>query len=175
MKLLSMMPVLLLLQAISLQPRFAFLVLAGLIVGAAIPLAIGWARLLPEEKPPFEIENPRRRTAAPSESIYNNEPPPRKIDFVAMVLLFLLTVSFGAQFPGVPRERALNALPDHWPGAQDWSEVLLPSLLIVVAVVAIVYGAVRRSFLKMPLVVGGSLVLVLWIAAAWLYRALTAT
>jgi hypothetical protein len=165
---------LLLFQMMGLQPRFAFLLLAALIVGAAVPLAIGWARLLPEEKPPFEIENPRRRTAPPSESIYGSEPAPRKIDFVAVVLLFLLTVSFAVQFPGIPRETGLNSLPDHWPGGQNWFEVLLPCLLILVCVVAIVYGSVRRSFLKMPLLVGGSLVLVLWIVATWLYRALTA-
>jgi len=165
---------LILLQMMALPPRFAFLLLAGLIVGAAVPLAIGWARLLPEEKPPFEIENPRRRRAAPSESIYSNEPAARKIDFVAIVLLFLLTVSFAIQFPGIPRQPMLNSLPDHWPGANDWSETLLPCLLALVAVVAIVYGAVRRSFLRVPLVVGGSLVLVLWVVAPWLYRALTA-
>jgi hypothetical protein len=157
-----------------LPPQWAFLLLAALIVGAAIPLAIGWARLLPEEKPPFDIENPRRRTAAPSESIYGHEPAARKVDFVAMVLLFLLTVSFAVQFPGIPRVPALNALPDQWLGAQDWPEVLLPCLLILVSVVAILYGALRRSFLKMPLLVGGSLVLALWIFAPWLHRALTA-
>jgi hypothetical protein len=164
---------LLLLHAMALQPRFAFLLLAGLVVGAAVPLAIGWARLLPEDKPPFEIENPRRRTAAPAESIYGNEPAARKVDFVAIVLLFLLTISFAVQFPGIPRVPALHSLPDHWPGAQDWFEVLLPCLLILVSVVAILYGALRRSFLKMPLLVGGSLVLALWIFAPWLHRALT--
>ncbi len=167
------MPGLFLVQTMALQPRFAFLVLAALIVGAAIPLAIGWAHLLPEEKPPFEIENPRRRTAAPSESIYGNEPAARKVDLVAIVLLFLLTVSFAVQFPGIPRAPALNSLPDHWPAAQDWFEVLLPSLLMLVCLVAIVYGALRRSFLSTLLVVGGGLVLALWIAAPWLYRALT--
>ena len=166
------MPVLLLSQMMELPPRFAFLLLAGLTVAAAIPLAVGWVRLLPEEKPPFEIENPRRRTAGPSESIYN-EPVPRKMDFVAIVLLFLLTVSFAVQFPGVPREPALNSLPDHWPAAQHWFEVLLPCLLTLVCVVAIMYGALRRSFLQTPLVVGGSLVLVLWMVTPWLYRALT--
>jgi hypothetical protein len=162
------------LQMMALQPLLAFLLLAALIVGAALPLAIGWVRLLPEEKPPFEIENPRRRTAAPSESIYESEPAARKIDFIAMVLLFLLTVSFAVQFPGIPRQPALNSLPEHWPAAQDWLEVLLPCLLILVAIVAIVYGSVRRSFLKIPLLVGGSLVLLLWILGPWLYRALAA-
>jgi len=162
------------LQVMVLQPRFAFLLLAALVVGAAVPLAIGWARLLPEEKPPFEIENPRRRTAAPSESIYGSEPAARKIDRVATVLLFLLTVSFVVQFPGVPRDLGLNSLPDHWPRARDWFGVLLPCLLILVCMAAIIYAAVRRSFLRMPLLVGGCLVLFLWIAAPWLYRALTA-
>jgi hypothetical protein len=168
------MPGLLLLQTLSLQPRFAFLLLAGLIVGAAVPLAIGWARLLPEEKPPFEIENPRRRAAAPAVSIYGSEPAARKIDISAMLLLFLLTISFALQFPGVPRDPALNSLPDHLPGAENWYEIALPCLLILVCAAAMVHGLVRRSFLKMPLLVGGGLVLVLWAVAPWLYRMLLA-
>jgi hypothetical protein len=165
---------LILLPTVSLQPRFAFLWLAALIVCAAVPLAIGWARLLPEEKPPFEIENPRRRSALPAVSIYGSVPAARKIDISAMVLLFLLTISFALQFPGVPRDPALNLLPDHWPGAQNWFEVALPCSLILVSVVAMVHGAVRRSFLRMPLLVGGGLVLVLWLMAPWLYGALAA-
>jgi hypothetical protein len=168
------MPGLLLLQTLSLQPRFAFLLLAVLIVGAAVPLAIGWARLLPEEKPPFEIENPRRRAAAPAVSIYGSEPAARKIDISAVVLLFLLTLSFALQFPGVPRDPALNALPDHWPGAQNWYEIALPCSLLLVCVTAMAHGAVRLSFLKMPLAVGGGLVLLLWLVAPWLYGALAA-
>jgi hypothetical protein len=171
------MPGLFLLPTLSLQPRFAFLLLAALIVGAALPLAIAWARLLPEEKPPFEMENPRRRWAAPSVSIYGSEPAARKIDSSAVVVLFLLTLSFALQFPGVPRDPALNALPDHLPGAlgaKEWFGMLAPLLMMLVAVAAMVHGAVRRSFLRMPLLVGGGLVLLLWLVAPWLYRALVA-
>jgi hypothetical protein len=168
------MPGLFLLPTLSLQPRFAFLLLAALVVGAAVPLAVAWARLLPEEKPPFEMENPRRRPT-PSVSIYGSEPAARKIDSSAVVLLFLLTLSFALQFPGVPRDPALNSLPDHWPGAQNWFEIALPCLLIVVSVAAMAHGAVRRSFLRMPLLVGGGLVLLLWLVAPCLYAALAAS
>jgi hypothetical protein len=160
--------------ALPLDPRIAFLLLAALIIGAAVPLAIGWARLLPEEKPPFELENPWHRTARPLASIYDSEPVPQKIDLGAIILLVLLTVAFALQFPGVPREPALNSLPDHVPDAQNWFEIALPCLLILVSVVAILHGAVRRSFLRWQLIVGGSLVLLLWIVAQWLYGALAA-
>jgi hypothetical protein len=157
---------------LTLDPRIAFLLLAGLILGAAVPLAIGWARLLPEEKPPFEIENPRRRSPAPAVSIYGNVPEPRRLDVGAIVLLVLLTVAFALQFPGVPRGVGLNSGLDHFPTAEDWFEVALPGLMFVTAGVAIIYGAVRRSFLSRQLIIAGSLVLVLWILAPWLYREL---
>src|SRR5262249_38964229 len=103
--------------AVVLDPKIAFLLLAGLFVGAAVPLAMGWARLLPEERQPFEIENPRRRSDASRVSIYNTEPEARRLDLGAIVLLVLLTVAFAIQFPGVPRIAALNSLPDHIPSA----------------------------------------------------------
>jgi len=160
--------------AISMDPRLAFLLLTGLIVGAAAPLAVGWARLLPEEKPPFEIENPRRHAPLPTVSIYGSEPEQRKPDLIAIVLLVLLSIAFALQFPGVPREAALNSLPDHWPGADRWFEIALPCLLILVCVVAILDGALRRSFLRRQLIWAGSLALLLWLLAPWLYRAMTA-
>jgi len=160
--------------ALPLAPQIAFVLLAGLIVGAAIPLAIGWACLLPEERPPFEIDNPRRRTPAPAVSIYGSEPEPRKLDLVGIVLLVLLTVAFGVQFPGIPRTAALNSLPDHVPQASEWFEIALPSLSLVACVVAIVYGAWRRSFLRTPLILAGTAILLLWVVGPWLYGELTA-
>jgi hypothetical protein len=159
--------------ALLLAPQIAFLLLAGLVVGAAVPLAMGWARLLPEERPPFEIENPRRRSPSPAASIYSNEPEERRLDPGAIMLLVLLTVAFAAQFPGVPRMDALNSLPDHLPKAEEWFEIALPCLLLLVCVIAILYGALRRSFLRVQLVVAGSVVLLLWVMGPWLYEVLT--
>jgi hypothetical protein len=157
---------------LTLDPRIAFLLLVGLILGAAIPLAMGWARLLPEERPPFEIDNPRRRSLAPIASIYANEPEPRRLDPGAIVLLVLLTVAFVLQFPGLPRGTGLNSGLDHFPTAEDWHQVALPALMFLTAGVAIIYGAVRRSLLRKQLVIAGCIVLALWILAPWLYRAL---
>lgn len=162
------------LAALELDPKISFVLLAGLIVGAAVPLAMGWARLLPEDRPPFEIENPRRHSPRPAVSIYGSEPEPRKFDLVSIVLLVLLTVAFAVQFPGVPRVGALNGLPDHLPQAGEWFEIALPSLLLVVCVVAILYGALRKSFLRVPLVLAGNMVLLLWVLGPWLYADLAA-
>lgn len=159
--------------ALLLAPKLAFLLLAGLIVGAAAPLAIGWARLLPEENPPFQIDNPRRRGPVPAVSIYGNDPEERRLDLVAIVLLVLLTVAFALQFPGVPRAAGLNTGLDHFPTGKDWADVALPCLMFVSGGVAIFYGAVRRSFLRMPLIVGGSVVLLLWLLGPWLYQELS--
>jgi hypothetical protein len=161
--------------ALTCDPRIAFLLLAGLIIGAAVPLAIGWTRLLPEERPPFEDENAQRRTPPPLVSIYSTEPEERKWDVPATVLLVLLTVGFALQFPGVPREIGLNALPDHLPGAEGWFEIALPCLQMVVAAAAIFYGAIRKSFLKVQLIAAGVLVLLMWLFAPWLYGALAAS
>jgi len=156
-----------------LAPKFAFLMLGGLVVAAAVPLAIGWARLLPEDRPPFEIENPRRKSPTPAVSIYGNQSEERRLDIGAIVLLVLLTVAFAVQFPGVPRMDALNSLPDHLPKAEEWFELALPCLLLVVCVAAILYGALRRSVLRVQLIVAGSVVLLLWVVAPWLYEVLT--
>jgi len=161
------------LAAAVLSPQIAFFLLAGLVIGAAVPLAMGWARLLPEERPPFEIENPRRQSPLPMVSIYGSEPEPRKFEVVAIILLVLLTVAFAVQFPGVPRMDALNSLPDHLPKAEEWFELALPCLLLVVCVAAILYGALRRSVLRVQLIVAGSVVLLLWVVAPWLYEVLT--
>ena len=158
--------------ALLLSPKIAFLLLAGLIVGAAVPLALGWARLLPEERPPFEIENPRRRGPAPTVSIYGSEPEERRFDLVAIVLLVLLTVGLALQFPGVPRAAGLNTGLDHFPTGKDWADVALPCLMFLSAGVAILYGVARRSFLRTQLIVGGSIVLLLWLLAPWLYQEL---
>lgn len=127
---------------------------------------------MPEEKPPFEIENPRRRSPAPAVSIYGNEPEARKLDIGAIVLLVLLTVALALQFPGVPRGVGLNSGLDHFPTAEDWPDVMLPVLMFVTAGVAIIYGVARRSFLRRQLILAGSIVLVLWVLAPWLYREL---
>src|SRR5271168_3101922 len=81
--------------------RLALLALAALLVAAAIPLAFAWARILPEDLPPFEIEPPSYPTL-------EWEPPPEpprdtKRDPIAIVLLVGVTIGYLLQFPGFPR------------------------------------------------------------------------
>jgi hypothetical protein len=161
------------LAAFLLAPKLAFFLLTALIVGAAVPLAIAWTRLLPEELPPFEIDDPWRRWPVPP-IIPRSDRAVGRSDIVAIVLLVLLTVAFAVQFPGVPREPALNSLPDHLPQASEWFEIALPSLLLLGCLAAIAYGAFQRSFLRLELIVVGGMVLILWAMGPWLYRELTA-
>src|SRR5262245_10655694 len=88
------------------DPRLALVLLAALILASALPLAIAWTRVLPEEAPPF----------APAGRPFNTKPyaqtpktAPRSV--FAAALLVLVTVSFAVQFPGVPRDIGLNELP----------------------------------------------------------------
>ena len=88
------------LAALLLDHRFAFLLLAALHLGAAIPLAFGWVRLLPAEAPPFQIDRaPARRRSIYAHSSEDEEPPR---DPLAMVLLICVTVSYAVQLPGLP-------------------------------------------------------------------------
>jgi hypothetical protein len=151
--------------------RLALLALAALIVGAAIPLAFAWARILPEEPPPFD-------TAPSSDAkpgAARKELARPKNDSVAMVLLVCVTLSYAMQFPGVPRQIALRWLESRIPE--------VPSMWVfwgVVSIVAVLNAGVaghaifRPSSLRVPLGVGAALVFVLWLLAHFLRVALVA-
>jgi len=159
--------------ALVLDHRLAFLFLAALSLGAAVPLAFGWARVLPEEPPPFgNAPNSFRRT--------RNSPPAgtltsKRRDPFAIVLLLCVTMSYACQLPGVPRGMGFGSIPTVIPHntvgwiefAAIWFSVLIPGF-------ASVYSLLRPNFLRVPLVAAGILTLLLWLFATPLRAALEA-
>jgi hypothetical protein len=154
--------------------RLAFLALAALVVAAAIPLAFAWARILPEDRAPFEIEPPSYPTV-------ELEPPPEpprdaKRNPIAILWLILVSLSFAIQFPGFPRHTVLtwlnNVLPSLGPA---WVFLGVEGLFVLLNGGATCYAVLRRNFLRVPLAAGGGLVLLLWLLGPFLRAALLAT
>jgi hypothetical protein len=152
-----------------LDHRLAFLMLAALYVGTAVPLAFGWVRLLPEEAPPFQIHRPPARRWSIYAHTSEDEENPR--DPFAMVLLICSTVSYAVQLPGVPRSFALGSIPTVIP--QDISAWARFALVVVPGFSA-AYSLLRPNFLRVPLIAAGTLILLLWLLSAPLRAALEA-
>jgi hypothetical protein len=145
-----------------LDHRLAFLLLAALYLGTAVPLAFGWVRLFPEEAPPFQIHRPPTRRWSIYAHSSEDEENPR--DPLAMVLLICVTVSYAAQFPGLPRSLALGSIPTVVPqDASGWARFALTWFLVMVPGIAAVYSLLRPNFLRVPLIAAGVLILLLWL------------
>jgi hypothetical protein len=160
--------------AILLDPRLAFVLLCALLLAAAAPLAIAWARLLPEEPPSFRIH--RALTYRVYGPAYNREShnPPR--DYFAVFLLFLVTLSFLCQVPGFPHEfvsfRSATFIPEPW---LHGLILFCRGFLVVIPVLAAGYSLFRATEIRMHLIISGILVPLLWIVVPWLRAALLAS
>ena len=148
-----------------LDHRLAFLFLAALHLGTAVPLAFGWVRLLPEEAPPFQIHRaPTRRW-----SIYalSSEDEENSRDPLAMVLLICVTASYAVQLPGLPRSLGFGSIPTVIPqDVSDWAWFALTWFLVVVPGFSAAYALLRPNFLRVPLIAAGVLILLLWLVSA---------
>ncbi len=158
------------LAALVLDHRLAFLCLAVLNLGAAAPLALGWARVLPEEPPPFgnaEDSLRRTRTSPPAAA--------KRRDPFAILLLLCVTVSYACQLPGIPHGLGCGSIPAavaHPTGG--WIEFGAIWFLVLIPGFASVYSLLRPNFLRVPLIAAGMLILLLWLLAAPLHAALEA-
>jgi hypothetical protein len=153
--------------------RLAFLFLAALSLGTAVPLAFGWARILPEEPPPFGTSDDslRRRRTEP----HAKKPISERRDPFAMVLLVCVTVSYACQLPGVPHDVGFGSIPTVIPDSTDgWIEFAGIWLLVLIPGFTAAYAILRPNFLRVPLIASGFLVLLLWLLAAPLRAALEA-
>jgi hypothetical protein len=147
--------------------RLAFLFLAALSLGAAVPLAFGWARVLPEEPPPF---GNGERNEPPATGLLNKRRGP-----FAMALLLCVTASYVCQRPGVPRHTGFDSIPTAIPhNPTGWIEFAGVWFLVLIPGFAAVYSFLRPNFLRAPLIAAGFLVLALWLLAAPLRAALEA-
>src|SRR6266566_386053 len=160
------------LAALVLDHRLAFLFLAVLNLGAAAPLALGWARVLPEEPPPFDkAEDSLRRTwTSPPKAALTS----KRRDPFAILLLLCVTVSYACQLPGIPHGLvcgSIAAVVAHPTGG--WIEFAAIWFLVLIPGFACVYSLVRPNFLRVPLIAAG-MILLLWLFAAPLRAALEA-
>lgn len=161
------------LAALVLDHRLAFLFLAALSLGTAVPLAFGWARILPEEPPPFATSDDTQRAR-------RNEPPAKKPmnerrDPFAIVLLLCVTVSYVCQLPGVPSDMGFGSIPTMIPDSTGgWIEFAGVWFLVLIPGFAAAYAILRPNLLRVPLIAAGFLVLLLWLLGAPLRAALEA-
>jgi hypothetical protein len=159
------------LAAITLDHRLAFIFLCALVVGAAVPLAMAWARVLPEDSLPFA-----QREDVPHGSMEEHpgrEGNNRKRDPFSIVLLVFVTLSFVVRFPGFPVGAVLHSfstrIPEPW---SDWSLLAGRAFFVVTPGLAACYSAVQPNFLRIPLIAAGILVLVLWLLQPMLFAAM---
>jgi hypothetical protein len=159
--------------AIILDHRLAFVFLCALVVGAAVPLAMAWARVLPEDAPPF-ARNEDSLHSAKEEPC--EEEKSRNRDPFAIVLLVFVTLSYALRFPGFPVDAVLRWLSTRMPEAWwDWGILAGRAFFVVTPGLAACYSAVRPNSLRVPLIAGGILVLLLWLLQPMLFAAMTSS
>jgi hypothetical protein len=89
--------------------RLALFFLVVLNLGTAVPLAFGWARVLPEEPPPFgnaEDSFGRIKNMPSADELRS-----KRRDPFAIVLLLCVTLSYACQFPGLPGDMGFGSIP----------------------------------------------------------------
>jgi hypothetical protein len=154
--------------------RVAFLALVALIVAPGIPLAFAWARVLPEDPPPFKIEP----GSFPSVEL---EPPPaptknRRRDLASVALLACVTLAYLLRFPGIPGGALVHFLDSFFaPGTATWIVFGADTFLLVATGFTACYAVLRPGPLRIPLTAAAALVLILWLLSPLLQLALVAT
>jgi hypothetical protein len=161
------------------DPRLAFLLLCILLIAAAIPIAFAWARVLPEEQPPFRFHRSSERatgdlTPAPEQADSRRDP-------FAVGLLVCVSLSYLWQLPGLPRDfvllRIVHYVPEPWlQGLVLFRLVLfIKGFLVVMPGAGAVYSIFRRNQIRAPLIAAGILVPLIWLVLPWLRAALAAS
>ena len=151
--------------------RLAFVALVALLIGAGTPLAFAWARLLPEDAPPFPIE-PGSFPSVDHE-IRHAEPSHKKDYLIASPLLLCLTIAFIFRIPGFPSGTVVGWAVGTIPGVSAHSSVIaVRALVALVAIGAGVLGALRPGPLRIPLIAAGALTVALWFLAPLLQAAM---
>ncbi len=159
--------------ALHLDPRLAFLILCTLLIAAAIPIAIAWARVLPEDLPPFRFHRSSKSGTFDNTSSREERNPRR--DPFAIALLLGVTFSYALQLPGLPKDLRLEYLPPTIPhDTLGWIGFALVWFFLAIPGFAAAYAILRPNFLRVLLIAAGVLVLLLWLLSAPLRAALIA-
>jgi hypothetical protein len=143
-----------------LNPRLAAFLMIALLLGAAIPLVLGWMKILPAEREPF--------------SRPDQTPPSSPRDRFAVFLLVNVSLSLLAAIPRITDLFHLDRLAQFVP--PSWSEhggVIFLIWLVFVPALAAAYSAVRANPIRTHLVLGGILVLALWLLSPTLLGSLS--
>jgi hypothetical protein len=143
-----------------LNPRLAAFLMMLLLLGASIPLALAWMRILPPERDPFS-----RPDVAP---------PKTRRDRFANFLLLNVTLSLFAAIPRIAETLHLLQLTQFLP--TSWTETTTVALLIwlvFIPALAAAYSAVRANPIRIHLILGGILVLALWLLSPTLLASLS--
>jgi hypothetical protein len=151
--------------------RVALVALMALLVAAGVPLASGWARVLPEEPPPFPIE-PGSFPSVDEELAQKPSGKPRWEPILSIILLGCLTLAYVIRFPGFPSARLVRWLDALVSGSTE--HLLFVSATVVVPLISVaagVYAAFRPGSLRVPLLAAAVLVLLLWFLAPMLQLA----
>jgi hypothetical protein len=160
--------------AMVLDHRLAFVFLCVLVVGAAVPLAMGWVRVLPEDRPPFA--SPEVSPQGPKNEVSTEKAQTRKHDPFAIVLLVIVTFSYVLQFPGLRGDAALHWLATQMPETWlSWMLLAGRAFFVVTPGLAACYSVVQPNSLRAPLIGSGILVVLLWLLQPKLFAAMTAS
>jgi len=153
--------------------RLAFAALVVLLIAAGTPLAFAWARLLPEDAPPFPIE-PGSFPSVDHET--PQQEPSRKKDYlIASPLLLCLTIAFVFRVPGFPGSTVLGWLGGMIPGLDAHSSAIVVDIIVSLIAIGLgVVGALRPGPLRIPLIAVGALFLILWFVGPLLQTAVVA-
>jgi hypothetical protein len=149
----------------------ALVLLGGLVLGAGVPLAMAWVRLLPEDAAPFA--GPEEETRSAKEGLESGEKRKLQKDSFAVGLLVFVTISYILQFPGVPRETLFHWVASRFDEpAAHWITLGAAEFFAFVPGLAACYSLLWRNFVRTPLVAASLLVLLLWLFGPQLQAAL---
>ena len=153
--------------------RAAFVALIALVVAAGIPLAFAWARILPEDPPPFKIEpgsfpSADMEPAAPSAK--------RSRDVISLVLLLCITITYLVRFPGMPVTSLLHWLVATFSATTTNGFVTGARFVLLIGTgLAACIAAVRPRRIRWPLIAAAGLALLLWLLGPILQTVMTAS
>ncbi len=155
-----------------LHQRAAFVALIALVVAAGIPLAFAWARILPEDAPPFKLEPGSFPSVDMEPAALSTK---RKREAISLVLLLCITTAYLVRFPGMPVAPLL-----HWLGstfsATSTNGIVTSVRFVLLAGtgLAACIAAVRPGRMRGPLIAAAGLALLLWLLEPILQSAMVA-
>ena len=147
--------------AFAMDARLALVLFVLLMLSAAGAIVVGWLALLPAEREPF---------AEPGEARVKK--PRGAFAIFLLVNLSLAVLLRVPGFNGTPLSFYLaTIIPPDWAG----NALMIWFIWFgFISGLAAIYAAVRANPIRIPLIVGGALTLILWLAGPMLLAAIAA-